>query len=71
MFKLFGKVTQKNKSINKEGIGLGLYITKQLVTELGGLITLQSKEGFCTKFVITLPVSKKIIFSERQHEYLV
>lgn len=27
MFKLFGKVMQKNKSINKEGIGLGLYIT--------------------------------------------
>ena len=31
LFKLFGKVMQKNKSINKEGIGLGLYITKNLV----------------------------------------
>lgn len=30
LFKLFGKVLQKNKSINKEGIGLGLYITKNL-----------------------------------------
>lgn len=28
MFQLFGKVCHKNKSINKEGIGLGLYITK-------------------------------------------
>ena len=42
MFKLFGKVSQKNKSINKEGIGLGLYITKQLVAELGGIIELDS-----------------------------
>jgi len=30
MFKIFGKVVQKNKQINKEGIGLGLYITKNL-----------------------------------------
>lgn len=30
LFKLFGKVMQKNKSINKEGIGLGLYITKNI-----------------------------------------
>lgn len=28
MFQLFGKICQKNKNINKEGIGLGLYITK-------------------------------------------
>ena len=31
LFKLFGKVNQVNKGINKEGIGLGLYITKNLV----------------------------------------
>lgn len=56
MFQLFGKVMQKNKNINKEGIGLGLYITKNLVAELGGIIELQSKEGEFTKFIITLPV---------------
>lgn len=28
MFQLFGKVNQKNKSINKQGVGLGLFITK-------------------------------------------
>ena len=47
---------QKNKSINKEGIGLGLYITKNLVDELSGLIEVDSREGFFTKFTITLPV---------------
>lgn len=38
LFKLFGKVMQKNKSINKEGIGLGLFITKSLAVSLGGTI---------------------------------
>ena len=63
MFKLFGKVMQKNKSINKEGIGLGLYITKNLVAELGGLIELDSKEGFFTKFTITLPTQRSVTLS--------
>jgi len=58
LFKLFGKVMQKNKSINKEGIGLGLYITKNLVQELGGTIEVESQEGFFTKFKVTLPVKK-------------
>ena len=60
MFQLFGKVMQKNKSINKEGIGLGLYITKNLVAGLGGVISLESIEGSFTKFTITLPVKRKV-----------
>ena len=60
MFQLFGKVMQKNKSINKEGIGLGLYITKNLVSELGGIIELKSTEGSYTKFTITIPVERKV-----------
>ena len=70
MFKLFGKVMQKNKSINKEGIGLGLYITKNLVAELGGVISLASVEGSYTKFTITVPVKKSITFSNEHLEML-
>lgn len=58
LFKLFGKVMQTNKSINKEGIGLGLYITKNLAIELGGSITVDSTEGVYTRFVLTLPVKQ-------------
>ena len=58
LFKLFGKVMQTNKSINKEGIGLGLYITKNLAIELGGKITVDSTEGVYTRFVLTLPVKQ-------------
>lgn len=59
LFKLFGKVMQKNKSINKEGIGLGLFITKSLATQLGGTISVDSEEGSYTRFLLTLPVSHK------------
>ena len=56
LFKIFGKVMQKNKSINKEGIGLGLYITRNLAIELGGTISVSSEEGVFTSFVVTLPI---------------
>lgn len=70
MFKLFGKVLQKNKSVNKEGIGLGLYITKNLVSELSGLISIDSIESSFTKFTITLPVSRQLIFSKEHLDML-
>ena len=51
---------QKNKSINKEGIGLGLYITRNLAVSLGGTIEVFSEEGLYTKFIVTLPVSRDL-----------
>lgn len=70
MFQLFGKVMQKNKNINKEGIGLGLYITKNLVAELGGIIELESTEGSFTKFTITIPVERKVSIDHARLNWL-
>ena len=45
----------------KEGTGLGLYLIKRYLELLGGNINLYSKEGQGSSFVITLPISDKII----------
>lgn len=45
----------KNQSI--QGTGLGLAITKQLIEEMGGMLSLHSKYGLGTTFMVTLPQS--------------
>jgi signal transduction histidine kinase len=47
--------TDKSRSENKEGTGLGLYIVKTIVDIHGGHITVSSKQGLFTEFAITLP----------------
>jgi len=44
-------------STNYGGLGLGLYITKQIVERHGGTITVESREGQGTTFSFTLPVA--------------
>jgi signal transduction histidine kinase len=38
-----------------DGVGLGLYITRQIIEELGGAIDVNSKEAIGTAFTVTLP----------------
>lgn len=45
LFQLFGKLKQQDAQINKEGIGLGLYIVRQMAEQLGGNINADSVEG--------------------------
>src|SRR5207253_11199466 len=44
-------------STNYGGLGLGLYITKQIVERHGGAIWVESKEGAGTSFHFSLPVA--------------
>lgn len=44
LFAVFGKLEDEN-NINKEGTGLGLYITSTIIKQLGGTITVESEEG--------------------------
>lgn len=50
IFQLFFRATEKSR-----GAGIGLYIVKQAVDELKGLISVQSQVGSGTKFLIWLP----------------
>ena len=53
LFKLFGFVADTSK-MNTSGIGLGLVISDCLVTNLGGKITLESKENEGSTFSFTI-----------------
>lgn len=54
LFKIFSKLNDPLQ-INKEGTGLGLYITHNLVVQLGGTVLVESKFEQYTKFTVTIP----------------
>ena len=54
IFDQFERVADNNKS---GGLGLGLYITRQLVQAHGGVISVQSRQGVGSVFAVTLPMS--------------
>jgi signal transduction histidine kinase len=45
-------------SLSQDGTGLGLYITREAVTKLGGEISFISEEGKGTRFIVLLPLMK-------------
>ncbi|MEN2280952.1 hybrid sensor histidine kinase/response regulator [Algoriphagus sp. SE2] len=54
VFNLFTRATQKNV-----GVGLGLYMVKEAVEQMGGSINLESALDEGTKITVTLPDMKK------------
>jgi len=46
------------------GLGLGLYITKGIIEQHGGAITVQSKLGAGSAFMISLPLSNEDVVKE-------
>ena len=55
---IFDKFSKLNKAFNREreGSGLGLFLTKALLELQGGTIDVDSNEEIGTKFIITLPI---------------
>ena len=53
LFTLFGYIKDSNQ-MNKHGIGLGLNISKKIVTQFGGKIEVISKENEGSTFKFTL-----------------
>ena len=56
--KIFGKFERAINSENISGLGLGLYITKEIITAHGGSITVESSLGHGSTFTVTLPLAK-------------
>ena len=53
--KVFNKYYSAHKKFRKVGTGLGLYLSKKLVNAHGGELSVESKVGEYTEFVIKLP----------------
>ncbi|MBG9377363.1 PAS domain-containing protein [Panacibacter sp. DH6] len=57
--KIFEKFFRANEGQDfNSGLGIGLYISKEIITRHGGDIFLQSKEKEGSKFIFQLPVAK-------------
>lgn len=57
LFEAFTKIMD-NRDLNKDGVGLGLTISKNIATALGGDLDVESKYGFGSKFILTIPKEK-------------
>jgi PAS domain S-box-containing protein len=55
--KIFQRFVQVDSSKQREGVGLGLAISKEFIQEEGGRIWVESELGVGSKFVFTLPVA--------------
>ena len=57
LFKMFGYLEDKNK-VNIHGIGLGLNLSKRIVEQFGGKISVHSELGVGSTFEFTLRLYK-------------
>ena len=58
LFTAFTKIN-KDRELNKYGVGLGLTISKNIAVALGGDIKVKSELGLGSKFTLILTLSNK------------
>jgi signal transduction histidine kinase len=53
--RVFERFERASPERRRGGLGLGLYVAREIVTAHGGTIRAESKEGFGTTFIVSLP----------------
>ena len=56
IFDSFRQAEQPDHLTRRRGIGLGLYVSREIVHLHGGRVDVQSPPGGGTRFVVTLPL---------------
>lgn len=54
--RIFDRFERVGRLSRREGLGLGLWITKQLAVAMGGTIAVESEQGAGATFVVALPL---------------
>ncbi|TNV73755.1 hypothetical protein FGO68_gene15414 [Halteria grandinella] len=65
LFKFFGCLVT-TKDINRGGMGLGLTISKMIIQQLGGDISVESLPGVGTTFSFTIPIEENESLEKKQ-----
>ena len=55
--RIFDRLYQTSAGLLASGMGLGLYICRQIVEQHGGSIAVESEEGGSTTFTVRLPLT--------------
>ncbi len=56
--RIFGRFERSSETENFSGLGLGLFITREIVEQHGGSIHAENREGGGARFVVELPLKK-------------
>ena len=63
--RIFGRFERAASSRNYGGIGLGLWIVKQLVDAFGGSVAVDSRPGLGSEFTVELPRARAAVSPAR------
>ena len=66
MFKMFSTISSSRSTMNKKGVGLGLYICKLIVNAFGGRIMVNSEFGKGSKFTFNFILSETAPLKKEQ-----